>query len=329
MRASSRAYPTDSRSTASAGFIVPAWAASGFCLLMAGASASSDGRSKLSISPSVVRICEPCCAARTPRFTRCGLRCRAIRTLGTSCAGGDSGGALISGCGGTAKSHLIAPRSMCCRRKDEGMFRLYYAPDTCALATHIALEEAGAPYEAVLVDFRSQAQRSPEYLAVNPKGRVPALVIENGTLTETPALLCFVAQRFPNAELAPLADPFALAQVQEFNSYLCSTVHVAHAHRMRGTRWADDAAAMEAMKRKVPSNVTECFELIEHKLFRGPWVMGEQYTICDPYLFTIASWIEGDGVDTAKVPRVMEHRGRMLTRPAVQKAVAAEGTQIP
>ena len=113
------------------------------------------------------------------------------------------------------------------------MFRLYYAPGTCALATHIALEEAGAPYEAVLVDFRSQSQRSPEYLAVNPKGHVPALVTESGTLTETPALLCFVGQRFPKAELAPFADPFALARVQEFNSYLCSTVHVAHAHRMR------------------------------------------------------------------------------------------------
>ena len=186
----------------------------------------------------------------------------------------------------------------------------------------------GAPYEAVLVDFRSQGQRSPEYLAVNPKGRVPALVTENGTLTETPALLCFVAQCFPNAELAPLADPFALAQVQEFNSYLCSTVHVAHAHRMRGSRWADDAAAIEAMKRKVPSNVSECFALIENRLAKGPWVMGGRYTICDPYLFTIASWIEGDGVDTAKLPRIMEHRAHMLARPAVQRAVAAEGTQI-
>src|SRR4051794_35789547 len=101
------------------------------------------------------------------------------------------------------------------------------------LATHIALEEAGAPYEAVRVDFGSQAQRSPEYLAVNPKGRVPALVTDRGTLTETPGLLLFVAQRFPQAELAPLSDSFALAQVQEFNSYLCSTVHVAHAHGRR------------------------------------------------------------------------------------------------
>jgi glutathione S-transferase len=208
------------------------------------------------------------------------------------------------------------------------MFKLYYATGTCALATHIALEEASAPHEAVRLDFAAQAQRSPEYLAVNPKGRVPALVTESGTLTETPALLLFVAQRFPGAELAPLSDPFALAQVQEFNSYLCSTVHVAHAHGRRGSRWADDAAAIEAMKRKVPATMTECFDLIEGKFLKGPWVMGERYTICDPYLFTIASWLEGDGVDTSRLLRVMEHRRRMLERPAVRKAVSVEGTQI-
>ena len=189
--------------------------------------------------------------------------------------------------------------------------------------------EAGALYEAVRLDFGSHAQRSPEYLTINPKGRVPALVTESGTLTETPALLMFVAQRFPAAELAPLSDPFALAQAQEFNSYLCATVHVAHAHGRRGTRWADDAAAIEAMKRKVPATMTECAALIEHKMLKGPWVMGEQYTICDPYLFTIGSWLEGDGVDTTKLPGILEHRKRMLTRPTVQKAVATEGTSIP
>jgi len=82
------------------------------------------------------------------------------------------------------------------------------------------------------------------------------------------------------------------------------------------------------MKRKVWATMTECFELIDRKLLKGPWVMGGQYTICDPYLFTIGSWIEGDGVDTTKLPRVIEHRRRMLARPAVQKAMAAEGTQI-
>jgi len=208
------------------------------------------------------------------------------------------------------------------------MLKLYYATGTCALATHIALEEAGAPYEAVRVDFGSQAQRSPEYLAVNPKGRVPALVTETGTLTETPALLCYVAQRFPQAELAPLNDPFALAQIQEFNSYLCATVHVAHAHGRRGSRWADDASSFEDMKRKVPQTMTECFELVEHKFLKGPWVTGNHYTIADPYLFTIASWLEGDGVDTGKFPKVMRHRAAMLARPAVKKVVAEEGTQI-
>jgi glutathione S-transferase len=209
------------------------------------------------------------------------------------------------------------------------MFTLYYAPGTCALATHIALEEAGAPYEAVRIDFTSQAQRSPDYLAVNPKGRVPALVTEHGIITETPALLIFVAQRFPAAELAPLSDPFALAQVQEFNSYLCSTVHVAHAHGRRGARWAEEPAAIEAMKRKVPATMTECAELIENKLLKGPWVMGDRYTVCDSYLFTIGTWLEGDGVDTTKLPRILDHRRRMLARTSVQRAGSAEGTPIP
>ena len=204
------------------------------------------------------------------------------------------------------------------------MLKLYYAPGTCALATHIALEEAGAPYEAVRVDFGSQAQRSPEYLAINPKGRVPALVTESGTLTETPALLVFVAQRFPAAELAPLSDPFALAQLQEFNSYLCSTVHVAHAHGRRGARWADDAAAIEAMKRKVPATMTECFQLIEQKLLQGPWVMGEQFTICDPYLYTLSTWLEGDSVDINATPKIADHFKRMSDRPAVRKVMDAQ-----
>jgi glutathione S-transferase len=209
------------------------------------------------------------------------------------------------------------------------MYRFYYATGTCALATHITLEEAGAAYEAVPLDFASQAQRSAEYLTINPKGRVPALVTENGIITETPALLLFIAQRFPAAELAPLTDPFALARVQEFDSYLCSTVHVAHAHGRRGARWADDPAAIAAMRRKVAANMTECFELIERELLQGPWVMGGRFTICDPYLFTIGCWLEGDGVDTTRLPRVIEHRRRMLARPAVQKAVAVEGTRIP
>ena len=142
------------------------------------------------------------------------------------------------------------------------MLQLFYSPGSCALASHIALEETGAPYEAVHIDFGADEQLKPAYLAINPKGRVPALATERGILTETPAILVYIAQTFPAAHLAPLADPFALARLQAFNSYLCSTVHVAHAHLRRAYRWSDDAAAIASMVKKAPQNMTACFALI-------------------------------------------------------------------
>ena len=204
------------------------------------------------------------------------------------------------------------------------MIKLFYAPHTCALASHIALEEVGANYELARIDFESNGQRKPEYLAINPKGRVPALQTERGILTETPAILAFIAQSFPQAGLAPVEDPFAFARIQAFNNYLCATAHVAHAHRMRGARWADDAMAIAAMQRKVPSSVSECFGLIEQNMLRGPWVMGDSYTICDPYLFTLAQWLEADGVDLSTLPKVAEHRRLVSQRPATERAIAAE-----
>jgi glutathione S-transferase len=205
------------------------------------------------------------------------------------------------------------------------MLTLYYATNTCALASHIALEEAGAAFETRWIDFAAAEQTKPEYLAINPKGRVPTLITERGALTETPAILTYVAQRYPEAKIAPLDDPFAFAELQAFMSYLCSTVHVAHAHRVRGYRWADDQAALEAMKKKVPQSVGACFDLIEHKMFRGPWAMGDAYTIADPYLFTIARWMDGDSVDPSAFPRVLDHCDRMAERPAVQRALRSEG----
>ncbi|MCC7047806.1 MAG: glutathione S-transferase family protein [Alphaproteobacteria bacterium] len=204
------------------------------------------------------------------------------------------------------------------------MLTFFYAPETCALASHIALEEAGAVYEARWIDFGKSEQRSADYLKINPKGRVPALATDRGTLTETPAILAFIAQSYPKAGLAPLDDPFAFAQVQAFNSYLCSTVHVAHAHRVRGYRWADDPAAWEAMKKKVPQSVGACYDLIEGEMLKGPFVLGERYTIADPYLFTLFGWTKGDGIDINTYPKVREHRRLMKERPAVQRALAAE-----
>lgn len=204
------------------------------------------------------------------------------------------------------------------------MLKFYYSVNSCALASHIALAEAGAAYDLVRIDFGASEQRKPEYLTINPKARVPALVTDDGILTETPAILAFVAQSYPKARLAPLDSPYEFARVQAFNSYLCSTVHVAHAHRMRGYRWADDPAAIKEMQRKVPTSVGECWDLIEREMMKGPWVMGGGYTICDPYVFTLAEWMEADGVDPARFPKVRDHRSRMAARPAVKKALAEE-----
>lgn len=99
---------------------------------------------------------------------------------------------------------------------------LYLAPGTCAMVVRIALTEAGAPHVVKRLDLAAGEQRSPAYLAINPKGRVPALVTEHGVLTETPALLLYVAQRFPNAGLAPLDDPFLLARMQEVHGFLAA-----------------------------------------------------------------------------------------------------------
>lgn len=206
------------------------------------------------------------------------------------------------------------------------MLTLYYAPNTCALASHIALECAGANYEALRLDFSKQQQRSPEYLKINPKGRVPALATDRGILTETPAILLFIAQAHPQAGLAPLQDPFLVAKVNEFNSYLCATVHVAHAHWRRGARWADDEHAHESMRAKVPQNMGECFELIEAQMPKGPWALGGQFSICDPYLFTLAGWLKGDGVDIARYPKVAEHFARMKADERVRKVLALHTT---
>ena len=202
------------------------------------------------------------------------------------------------------------------------MLKFFYAPGTCALATHIVLEHLQVPHEAVKLDFRNQQQRTPEYQAINPKGRVPALVTERGELTETPALLLYLAQLYPQARLAPLDDPFALAELQAVTNWLCSTVHIAHAHRMRGYRWTDDEAAQQTMKAKVPKNMTECFAWIDSDLLRGTWMMGETFTVADAYMFTLSTWLPGDGVDIQQFARVADHHQRMRALPAVQRALA-------
>ncbi len=202
------------------------------------------------------------------------------------------------------------------------MTTLYYSAGSCALASLIAMEEAGLVYEPRRLDLSKGEQRSPEYLKLNPLGRVPTLVTERGVVTETPAILAYIAQIARNTRLAPLDDSFAFARMQAFNSYLSSTVHVNHAHGRRGSRWTDDAAAIEAMQAKVPATMAQSVALIEDTMLAGPWVLGAHYSVADGYLFTVAGWLPGDGVDMERFPKVKAHFERMQGRAAVQKALA-------
>jgi glutathione S-transferase len=206
------------------------------------------------------------------------------------------------------------------------MLTLYTAPGSCSRASHIALEESGLTFEVRLTDLVQGDQRRPEFLAMNPKGRVPALITDQGVLTESPAILAYIAALAPAGLLAPV-EPFAFARMQAFNLYLASTVQVAHAHGRRASRWSDDAAAQASMAAKVPQNMRDCFALIEADMVQngGDWVMGGAYSVADPYLFTFCGWLEGDGVDIAEFPRVLAHYQRMAQRPAVVRALQAEG----
>lgn len=207
------------------------------------------------------------------------------------------------------------------------MLKLFYSPGACSLASHIALEEAGADYQAVRVDLRGGEQNRPEYRKLNPKGRVPALATDRGVLTESPVILGYIAQTHPAARLAPNDDAFAFGDMQSFNMFLATSVHIAFAHFFRPGRFADGEAAAEAMRAKLPEALDEHFGLIEEKLGDGrEWVHGEAYTVSDPYLYVFTRWLDRDGMgDPQRFPRAQAHRRRMEARAAVRKVLAEEG----
>lgn len=206
------------------------------------------------------------------------------------------------------------------------MLTLFYTPGACSLASHIALEEAGATFDLKRVDLAGGEQRTPAFLAINPKGRVPALATNKGVLTENPVILGYIAQTFKDAKLADNDDSFAFGDMQAFNMFLATTVHVAFAHIFRPERYVDGAVAIAAAKAKAPESLRSAFALIEDRLSDGrSFVQGETYSVADPYLFTFERWYIGRGVgDLATFPRMAAHHARVGARDAVKRALAAE-----
>ncbi|UWR00011.1 glutathione S-transferase family protein [Rhodobacteraceae bacterium S2214] len=198
------------------------------------------------------------------------------------------------------------------------MLTLHYAPKTISIAVAITLEEVGLAYDAVAVDFASGAQAKEPYLSVNPKGRVPALVTAAGTLTETGAILEFIAET--SGQLIP-DTPMATARMREAMFYLASTMHVNHAHKMRGHRWADQQSSFDDMTAKVSETMAASCAYLEEMLALDPFVT-KDFSLADPYLFMVLSWVPGDGVDLAAYPKLSAFVDMMKTRPSVQAVIA-------
>ena len=194
--------------------------------------------------------------------------------------------------------------------------KLYFFPGSIAIASAIALTEAGIDFETQKVDFATDEQKSPAYAAINPKGRVPALIIGDHILTETGAILEYIAAQTPG--LMP-TDLMEAAHVRGVMFYLASTMHVNHGHKARGNRWADKPESHADMTAKVPTTMTASAEYVETECLRGTYILGDTACIADPYLFMLCSWLPGDGVDLEPFPKIRAFMAAMENRPSVKK----------
>ncbi|WP_282052914.1 glutathione transferase GstA [Phaeobacter inhibens] len=199
--------------------------------------------------------------------------------------------------------------------------KLYYKPGACPLASHIALQETGRLFEIEAVDTAAgRTEGGADYLAINPKGYVPALRLEDGSiLTEGPAILQYIADSHPEAGLAPAAGTFARARMQEQLNWIGTELHKAFGPLFReGTSEAGQDEARVAVAGK--------FDLIETQLEDGrEWLVADQFSVADAYLFVVSNWANFTGIDLARWPYLAAFVSRTAARPSAQAAMRAEG----
>jgi len=211
------------------------------------------------------------------------------------------------------------------------MYQLYYYPGNANLAPHILLEEIGADYKLVLVDRNKNEQKSPDYLKLNPSGRIPVLVDGGLVLYESAAICLHLADRHAAAELAPPLGSEARAEFYKWLIYLTNTLQAELLLYFYPERLADDAAAAAQIKQHAEGRVGDMLDLIEAALAAGagPYLLGAQYRAVDAYLLMLSRWTRG----MHKPARARAHLGRFLdtvmARPATQRAFAAEGIAAP
>jgi glutathione S-transferase len=202
--------------------------------------------------------------------------------------------------------------------------KLFYSPGACSFVSHVALEESGAPFETVRVMLADGEHLRPEYRSVNPHARVPALVTDDGTVTENVAILNYVADRFGAEGSVPRGDPYAAARCNQLLGWFASSVHIAFAQIFRPERFTEDPAAQEAVKAGGGKALGRYFAEMD-ALAGGGWAAADRFTAADTYLFVFRRWALRIGADISAHHRWAEHAVRVADRPAVQQAIAREG----
>ena len=204
------------------------------------------------------------------------------------------------------------------------MLRLFYSPGACSLVTHIALEEAGADYEAVKVMLAEGEHLKPDYLAVNPHARVPALANGHGIVTENIAILNLIADIFEAPGSVPRDDPFAAARCNELLGWFASSVHIAFAQIWRGERFTDDESLWPAIKEGGLKALERQFAEIDQRSGES-WLVEGRFTAADSYALTFFRWGRRIGMDMGGFAAWAGLNRQVLERPAVQRVIESEG----
>jgi glutathione S-transferase len=198
--------------------------------------------------------------------------------------------------------------------------KLYYLKGACSLASHIALYESGLPFEVASLDRATRiTSDGKEFDKLNPKGYVPVLLLDNGeVITENVAVLQYVADLVPAKKLAPTAGTMERTRLQEWLAFINSEVHKSFSPLF------NPAAPAEA-KDYTKINLTRRLDWLESSWGSRAFLMGEQFTVADAYLYTVFGWLKGGGLDPDKWPTLKRYHERVGARPAVQQARKAEG----
>ena len=205
--------------------------------------------------------------------------------------------------------------------------KLYYAPGACSLASHIALEEVGLPYDTQRLNLAEGDQRKPEYLKLNPRGRVPTLVVDGEVLTENVGILTYLGGGHPKAGIWP-KKTWDQARLVSSMAWLSNSVHPTYGHLIRASRYADDAGAQEAIKAKAKQMYGDYLKEIDSLLAGRKWAIANQYTVIDGYLLVFYRWGNRQQMPVRDLRNYTALVERVLARPAVKKVMNDEGITL-